>query len=208
VGGAAALLMPGTSQAGNVGYFDMCGGNQAAHANAITIAGHTPVAVTTPDAETLASLDALSVTNCSNGDFGSNYTSNLAAITAAVNGGMVLIVHDRFVTGAGGILPGGSGIVTVRSFENDADINFPAGSPIITGPGGTLSDTSLDNGTSSTHGFVVSSTLPAGGSMLATRPPGGMRRERGRQMPGRYRLNRGNSGTGAPRENPSRAPRP
>lgn len=170
--GAVALLTPGTSQASNVGYFDMCGDNQAAHANAITIAGHTPIAVTTPDAETLSNLDALSVTNCDNGSFGSNYTSNLAAITAAVNGGMVLIVHDRFVTGAGSILPGGSGIATVRSFENDADINLPTGSPIISGPGGVLDNTSLDNGNSSTHGFVISATLPAGGFMVATRPPG------------------------------------
>lgn len=176
LGGAAALLMPGTSQAGNVGYFDMCGGNQAAHANAITIAGHTPVAVTTPDAATLSNLDALSVTNCSNGDFGSNYTSNLAAITAAVNGGMVLIVHDRFVTGAGSILPGGSGVITTRNFDNSADIDFPVGSPIITGPGGTLNNTSLDGGSSSTHGFVTAASLPMGGSMLATLPlsgPGG-----------------------------------
>lgn len=172
IGGAMALLVPGTSLAGNVGYFDMCGGNQASHAAAITAAGHTPVAVVTPNAGTLSSLDALSVTNCDNTAFGSNYTSNLSAIQAAVNAGMVLIVHDRFVTGAGNILPGGSGIVAVRSFENATDINFPVGSPIITGPGGTLNDTSLDNGSSSTHGFVVSSTLPAGGSMLATRPPG------------------------------------
>jgi hypothetical protein len=172
LGGATALLMPGTSQAGNVGYFDMCGGNQAAHANAITIAGHTPIAVTTPDAETLSNLDVLSVTNCDNGSFGSNYTSNLAAITAAVNAGMVLIVHDRFVTGAGSILPGGGGITTVRSTDPD-DIDFPVGSPIINGPGGTLTDTSLDNGSSSTHGYVVRASLPAGGSALAIRPTNG-----------------------------------
>jgi hypothetical protein len=112
------------------------------------------------------------VTNCSNGDFSSNYTSNLAAITAAVNAGMVLIVHDRFVTGAGSILPGGSGVVTTRNFDNDADIDFPAGSPIITGPGGTLNNTSLDGGNSSTHGFVTAASLPAGGSLLATLPVG------------------------------------
>jgi hypothetical protein len=170
LGGAAALLMPGTSQAGNVGYFDMCGFNQPAHAAAITAAGHTPVAVTTPDAETLSGLDALSVTNCDNGSFASNYTSNLAAITAAVNGGLVLIVHDRFVTGAGSILPGGSGVITTRNFDNSTNIDFPAGSPIITGPGGTLDNTSLDNGSSSTHGFVTAASLPAGGSMLATLP--------------------------------------
>ena len=171
IGGLAALL-PMTGHAGNVGYFDMCGGNQAAHASAITAAGHTPIAVVTPDAETLSNLDALSVTNCSNGDFGSNYTSHLAAITAAVNAGMVLIVHDRFVTGAGSILPGGSGITTVRSTDPD-DIDFPAGSPIINGPGGTLNNSSLDNGTSSTHGYVVRASLPAGGSALALRPTSG-----------------------------------
>ncbi len=175
LGGAMALLMPGTSQAGNVGYFDMCGGNQAAHAAAITTASHTPVAVATPDAETLSGLDALSVTNCSNSDFGSNYTSNLAAITAAVNGGMVLIVHDRYVTGAGSILPGGSGISTVRETDvSAADIDFPVGSPIITGPGGTLTNASLDGGNSSTHGFIVAASLPAGGSSLAIRPTAGV----------------------------------
>ncbi|RZA20178.1 MAG: hypothetical protein EOP93_06660 [Lysobacteraceae bacterium] len=175
VGGAMALLVPGTSQAGNVGYYDMsCGGNQAAHAAAITAAGHTPVAVTTPDAGTLSGLDALSVTNCSNGAFGASYTGNLAAITAAVNGGMVLIVHDRFVTGAGSVLPGGSGLSTVREFElGGADIDFPAGSPIISGPGGILTNTSLDGGTSSSHGFVTAASLPAGGSLLAIRPTGG-----------------------------------
>lgn len=173
LGGATALLMPGTSQAGNIGYFDMCGGNQAAHAAAITAAGHTPVAITTPDSETLSDLDALSVTNCSNDSFGSSYTSNLAAITAAVNGGMVLIVHDRFVTGAGGILPGGSGLTTVRNADNgNADIDFPVGSPIISGPGGVLNNSTLDGGNSSTHGYVVPATLPSGGSMLATRPAG------------------------------------
>ena len=41
---------------------------------------------------------------------------------------MVLIVHDRFVTGAGSILPGGSGIVATRALNGgDRDIDFPAG---------------------------------------------------------------------------------
>ena len=172
--GALLLVLPGIGHAGNVGYFDMCGGNQARHASAITTAGHTPVAVTTPNAETLAGLDALSVTNCDNGGFSSNYTSHLAEITAAVNGGMVLIVHDRAVTGASGILPGGSGLNAIRNTDSgNADIDFPAGSPIITGPGGTLTNASLDGGNSSTHGYVIQSSLPAGGTFLATRPTGG-----------------------------------
>lgn len=172
--GALLLVLPGIGHAGTVGYLEMCGDNQVRHAIAITTAGHTPVAVTTPNAETLAGLDALSVTNCDNEGFSSSYTSHLAAITAAVNGGMVLIVHDRAVTGASGILPGGSGLNVVRNTDSgDADIDFPAGSPIITGPGGTLTNTSLDGGNSSTHGYVVQTSLPAGGTVLATRPTGG-----------------------------------
>lgn len=168
------MTLPAVGHAGNVGYFDMCGGNQPAHAAAITIAGHTPVAVTTPDAETLSNLNALSVTNCSNDGFSVNYTSHLAEITSAVNRGMILIVHDRAVTGAFGILPGGGGLNAIRNTDTgDTDIDFPAGSPIITGPGGTLTNASLDGGNSSSHGYVTAASLPAGGTMLATRPSGG-----------------------------------
>ena len=168
--GGITLLLPGLGQAGTIGYMDMCGNDQAAHAAAISAAGHTPVYVPVPDSEALATLDGLSVTNCDNGGFGTAYTDHLAAITAAVNGGMVLFVHDRTVTDAGSILPGGGGIQTARSFAGGADIDFPAGSPILTGPGGVLNNTSLDGGSSSTHGFVYQASLPAGGSVLATRP--------------------------------------
>ena len=102
--GGITLLLPGLGQAGTIGYMDMCGNDQAAHAAAISAAGHTPVYVPVPDSEALATLDGLSVTNCDNGGFGTAYTDHLAAITAAVNGGMVLFVHDRTVTDAGSIL--------------------------------------------------------------------------------------------------------
>ena len=35
------------------------------------------------------------------------------------------------------------------------NVDFPAGSPVTTGPGGTVDNGSLDNGNSSTHGFVA-----------------------------------------------------
>ena len=165
LGGAAALLAP-SARAANIGYFDMCGYNQPAHAAAITAAGHTPVAISTPNAAALAGLAGLSITNCSNGGFSSLYTSNQAAITSAVNSGMVLIIHDRAVTNANTILPGGSGLVPVRNPA--ADINLPAGSPVASGPGGVLNNSSLDGGTSSDHGYVTTASLPAGGAVWAT----------------------------------------
>ena len=175
--GGTILLMPLASQAANVGYMEMCGDNNSAtrHAAAITAAGHTPVQVTTPNAAALQGLAALSVTNCSNGDYSSTYTANLAAIQAAVQSGMVLVIHDRYVSGAASILPGGSGVDARRNFGNNADrnIDFPAGSRIITGPGGTLTNASLDGGSSSSHGYVIAATLPTGGTVLAIRPTNG-----------------------------------
>jgi large repetitive protein len=167
---AALALCAGTAHAGTVGHYEMCSGTGSAdHAAMITAAGHTPVNVETPNGATLATLDSLFVTNCSNGDFGAEYVANLPAIATAVSNGLVLIVHDRFVTGAGSVLPGGSGIVATRSFDDDANVDIPAGSPITTGIGGTLTNTSLDGGSSSNHGYVAAASLPAGSQVLATR---------------------------------------
>ena len=162
----AAFCLPGTSSAANVGYYEMCfGTGSAAAATAIAAAGSTPVNVTVPDAATLAGLDGLWVTNCNNGGYGGEYLANLTAINNAVQTqGLVLIVHDRFVSGAGVILPGLTG---VRDFTDGANIDFPAGSPIITGPAGTLTDASLDGGGFSNHGYIAS--MPAGGVVLANR---------------------------------------
>ena len=171
--GACALAMPAVSQAYNIGYYNMCSSTapNAAHAAAITAAGHTPILVATPDASSLTGLSALSVTNCDNVIYSSGWTSNLAAITAEVNRGMVLIMHDRAVTGAGSVLPGGAGLNTIRDLDNGAaDIDFPNGSPITRGPGGSLLDTSLDNGSKSSHGYITGASIPAGGSILASRP--------------------------------------
>ena len=42
--------------------------------------------------------------------------------------GLTLIIHDRYVTGAGSILPGVTGI---RDFSDDSNIDFPVGSPFL-----------------------------------------------------------------------------
>jgi hypothetical protein len=164
--GLAALAMPGICQAANVGYYEMCTGTGGTgHAAAITAAGHTPVNVDIPNAATLSTLDALFVTNCDNDGYGGEYLANLGAIDNAVQTqGLVLVVHDRHVSGASTILPG---VVGVRDFANGANIDLPVGSPLLSGPGGTLNNGSLDGWGSSNHGYVVAATLPAGGAVLA-----------------------------------------
>ena len=150
--GMAALVSPLIGQAATVGY---CGSSSIAAA--ITTAGHTPVSVATINATTLSTLDALYYENC-----GTPYSD--AAIASAVHGGMSLIIQDWSASNAG--LPGASGVVV--TFGPGADIDLPPGSPILTGPGGTLTNTSLDGGNWSYHGYAALATLPAGSTVLDT----------------------------------------
>ena len=152
----------------NVGYYDMAfGSGQPFHIAPITTAGDTAINVATPDAVTLASLNMLFVTNQSNDGYGAEYLGNLAAIQAAVAAGMVLVIHDRYVDDAESILPGGAGFNIVRNFNDSTNIELlNDGHPIAAGPGGIVSDTSLDNGNSSSHGFTFAAGLPAGVDLI------------------------------------------
>ena len=172
LGGATALLMPGTSAAGNIGYYEMCSGQgEAWQAEYITAAGHTPVQINTPDAASLSGLNGFFVTNCNNDGYGGEYTSNLAAINSAVTAnGLTLFMHDRHVTNAAAIMPGAASILFTREYQTGgSDINLPSGSPVITGPGGTIDDSSLDGMSYSSHGYLTVSSLPAGSSLYTVR---------------------------------------
>ena len=168
--GICTALLPGTSFAANIGHYELCNGAGAGYlADAITSGGGTPVNITVPDAAQLAGVSALLVTNCDNSSYNPEWTANLAAIDARVQAGMALVFYDRYVTGAGAQLPGGAGIVAVRDFADDRNIDLPAGSPLLTTNGGPATQTSLDNGSSSSHGYVTQASIPGGGAVLAHR---------------------------------------
>jgi hypothetical protein len=112
----------------------------------------------------------LFVQNPGNSGYGSEYMANLGNIAAAVSNGMVLVLHDRHVTGAAGVLPGGGAISSVRDFSDDAAIDvLNAGNLITDGPGGIVNDATLDGGGSSTHGYADGATLPAGAAAVLSR---------------------------------------
>lgn len=144
-----------------VGWIEIDGGSPAAGA-AITAAGHTPVALTDLTAGDLAGIDLLWILNGSNGAYAPVLTGNLAAISAFITGGGGLLFHDRFVTDAATVIPGAGGVAFFRDFTEDSDIDIlPGGAGVATGPGGVLDNTSLDGGTSSSHGFA-NGPFPAG----------------------------------------------
>ncbi len=159
-----------------VGYYDMVAGAGTPEQVApIVAAGFTPVQLSNVTAADLAGLHLLMVQNPSPNVFGTEYLASRPAITAAVNGGMVLIIHDRVVTNiamgarVGDILPG----VTVPASIMAAKATNPnvwnnieitdLNSLVVNGPFGSITATSLDNGNQSLHGVVNipgSPTLP------------------------------------------------
>ena len=157
----AALAMPAISQAGTVGYTASCLGGDVT--SAIIAAGHTPVAVASLDAASLAPLDALIIEACL------SYTND-PDVDAAVANGMAVIINDWFPSATtAGRLPGTPAI----SFTYNVGyaINLAAGSPITTGPGGTLTNASLDSSffLAPSHDGYTASSLPTGGVSLLIR---------------------------------------
>jgi hypothetical protein len=179
---AAALLSGTPAIAAKVGYYDLAAGQGvAAQATAITAAGHTPVLLSELSETTLASVDVLYAQNPSNSGYGGEYSDAVKIIMNAVNNGLILVFADRRVTEAAAMIPGASTITFVRdpavSGEAEApegapsrDINIANNSTLVTnGPGGTLTNASLDGGNFSNHGHAVRTSLPAGSVVILVR---------------------------------------
>jgi len=156
LGGAASLLAPATAEAATVAYYGLCyPGTPEAQ---IIAAGHTPVALgSAPNAANLAGVSILWVEDCG--------TLTDPGVAQAVSNGMTLIVHNQGYN-SGSFLPGGASLVNASS--NQYNIDFTASAPFLSGPGGTLTNTSLDNGSSSNHGAKTPESLPAGSTVWAT----------------------------------------
>jgi uncharacterized repeat protein (TIGR01451 family) len=161
----------------NVGYYDMSlGSGNASQVPPITAAGQTPVQLFDLQAADLAGIKVLFVQNPSNGAYGAEYLSRLAAIQTAVANGMILVLHDRYVSngdGTGGaktILPGGSGFAIRRDFSDPNNIDVrDSSTPVTSGLGGSIANTTLDGGGFSDHGYADASTLPAGTKLILSR---------------------------------------
>nr|MDJ0575832.1 pre-peptidase C-terminal domain-containing protein [Xenococcaceae cyanobacterium MO_234.B1] len=154
-----------------VGYYDMfLGQGNPDQVPPIVTAGFDPVNIFDLSPAELSSIDVLFVQNPDNGSFGPEYLANLSNIETAVENGLSLIIHDRFVEEAESILPGGENFDIRRDFTDDADIDVRnPDSLLIEGAGGVITDTTLDGGTSSSHGFAVEGSLPDDADLALSR---------------------------------------
>jgi trehalose utilization protein len=146
----------------SIGYYSMSNGQGLSKQVApIEDAGHTAVKMTTLSETELASVDILWAINPSNGSYGSEYTNAVDRIKERVDEGMILVIHDRQVGNAENILFGEEPADIVRKFTNSQAIDVVDENTVVgEGPGGLLTDSSIDGGNSSNHGYTKKDTLP------------------------------------------------
>jgi len=151
-----------------VGYYDMVAGQGAPlQAASIQSVGYEAISIDDPSASALEGLDVLFVQNPLNAGYGAEYLSRLGDIAAAVAAGMTLVIHDRHVSTAESILPGGESFDIVRDFTLGDDIDVLAPDSVLAdGPGGVIDNLTLDGGAFSSHGFAFAGSLPDGTELL------------------------------------------
>jgi hypothetical protein len=169
------VIRPGA----NVGYYDLSfnRGNPN-QVGPITTAGLQAFDVGPLQTADLSQFDVLFVQNPDNGGYTSTFFNNLPKIHQFIANGGVLVFHDRHVTTAGptvqgpGVLPGSPGSIfrEVDSPIETRTIDIVDNTTLVTnGPGGILTNASLDGGNLSSHGFILASTIPAGARGILSR---------------------------------------
>ncbi len=156
---ATAVVAIGTPASATV--YGVYGDAAAASVSVITARGDTASALTDLSAASLAGIKVLWVLNSSNSNETPALSSYAASVASFVVGGGTFAYHDRYVTGAAAVLPGGGGISFTRLPGNDINVHV-SGTLLTQGPGGVIKNSTLDGGNSSDHGYADISTLPSG----------------------------------------------
>ena len=163
-GDVQLLLTLGTGDVPTAGYFTDGNPGSTGPDAPIVRAGFAPVRIGDISTQNFAGLRILFIDEANNGAPTTALNNRLPAIQAWVSTGGRLIVHDR---GAGKTTPnpfliGTPGLGTVSYFSNNVDVIDPATTLVTAGPFGVLTNSSLDQGGSSSHGYVPAASLPGG----------------------------------------------
>jgi len=160
LGAVAALLLstPWASAAPVAGYFTDFNAGSTAPAAGITAAGFTPLQILNIGTQNFSGLSLLVINESNNGSPSAALLSRTADLAAFVAGGGVLVVHSRNVaqgTPDSTWVPGMGGVSLTTNLSTNIDVVTPGILPGIT-------NTNLDGGNFSNHGFGAAGSLPAG----------------------------------------------
>lgn len=142
----------------NVGHFGGSLGADSTFGTPATNLGYNAVNLANLRASDIAGLDAVIVYQQGVNGYDPKILSNASALADYVSHGGVLIIADSNVQGGEQLLPGLTGEHLVQNGDSHIDFVHDSGL-IANGPGGTLTDTTLDGGAWSNDGYVLDSEL-------------------------------------------------
>ena len=125
-------------------------------------AGFFPLRIGDISTQNFSGLRILCLNEYNNLGLSGALLARLPDIQSWVTNGGRLIIHDR---SAGNVSPnpfllGVTGSVTVRLTTSDLDVIPPPTNLVVAGPFGMITNTTLDGGASSAHGYVLRTNLP------------------------------------------------
>ncbi len=166
---AAGVISASASAGIVVGYYTDFNPGAMGWEGPIAANGFTAVQVLDISIFDFSTVDIMVIDESSNGRISGDLLGRAADLDAYTLGGGKVVIHDRYVTNSSWI-PGGGGMTLVRDFTFDTDLNVVTGGTLVTdGPFGTITDTNLDNGTSSNHGWALD--LPGGATTFLSSGP-------------------------------------
>lgn len=145
----ASSLFSLTANAGVIGVF----GNSSSQA--ISIAnnqGHTAELIS--DYSNLSNYDVIWGLNGSNSGHSSQLSTYATDIENYVMSGGVFMYHDRYVSNTNNVLPGADNFTFTRNLSTNIDLAQANGVA-----GAVITDSTLDGGNSSSHGYVAESSI-------------------------------------------------
>ena len=160
----SSLKLAGVPAAGTitVGYFTDYSAGDAGFNVPITANGYTAVRIADIATFDLSTIQILLINESANGSPSAAWLGRATAISNWVQAGGVIGIHDRNVClGTCTPVPGSSGIIFTRLTGSNIDVET-GGTLVTNGPGGIITNTTLDGGNSSDHGYSGFATLPPG----------------------------------------------
>ncbi len=123
--------------------------------------GDTATILNDLSAASLAKVNVLWVLNGNNSAEPAALATYASSIAGFVSGGGTFAYHDQDPAGAAAVVPGATGISFSQAITRDINVIL-TGTLLTNGPGGVITNTTLDGGNVQAWGYAALNTLPVG----------------------------------------------
>lgn len=157
----AAAMAAGTAKPASATVYGVYGDSSTQSVSLIKAQGDTASVLSNLSAASLAGVNVLWVLNGNNAAQPAALATYAASIADFVSGGGTFAYHDQNPAGAAAVVPGAGGVSFSQAVTHDVNVILN-GTLLTNGPGGVITNTTLDGGNTQATGYAALNTLPAG----------------------------------------------